>query len=320
MEKKLPSVSFIVTVYNKENYLERVLKALKEQKGNFDKEYIFIDDCSTDNSLQVLRKLTKGWKNLIIIVHEKNQGLCEATKTGIKAAKNDYVKLLDADDVLMPEATRILLEACIKYDCKGAVARHAKFENLAIIDRFTKNEVSAINDNNPILVMRKPLKQAIEGHIFTHFNSQSILESSLAKKLINTLDFCRGHQDCILAIGVSMYADIAFVDGLAIYEYDQDEYKLSVMDEDIVNYNRLKILYNYVKKYPFTEVEIKWFISEFIKLIRLEEKSRLKRKNFRKIRYIFSKILKIKKEKNIQNNYIEIFEKYLEMFKNKYNY
>ena len=56
-------VSFVCPVFNKEKYLPLVLDALKKQTGQFEKEYIFINDGSEDNSLECLKSITKKWKN-----------------------------------------------------------------------------------------------------------------------------------------------------------------------------------------------------------------------------------------------------------------
>ena len=52
-------VSFVCPVFNKEKYLPLVLDALKKQTGQFEKEYIFINDGSEDNSLECLKSITK---------------------------------------------------------------------------------------------------------------------------------------------------------------------------------------------------------------------------------------------------------------------
>ena len=55
----LTSVSFVIPVFNKAKYLKTVIKSLRQQTGNFDKEYIFINDGSTDNSLEILKEREK---------------------------------------------------------------------------------------------------------------------------------------------------------------------------------------------------------------------------------------------------------------------
>ena len=52
----MSSVSFVVPVFNKTSYLKYVVNSISSQKGDFDKEYIFIDDGSTDDSLKILKK------------------------------------------------------------------------------------------------------------------------------------------------------------------------------------------------------------------------------------------------------------------------
>jgi glycosyltransferase involved in cell wall biosynthesis len=103
-------VSFIVTVYNKIHFLPRVLQGMVDQKGEFIREYIFVDDGSTDQSLDYLRFATAGWERCKII-SQKNRGASAAMNVAVDAATQDYLKLVDADDILVPDATRWLLSA-----------------------------------------------------------------------------------------------------------------------------------------------------------------------------------------------------------------
>ena len=53
-------VSFVVPVYDKAPYLPHVIEAIRNQAGDFAREYVFIDDGSTDESLDIVRRLTAG--------------------------------------------------------------------------------------------------------------------------------------------------------------------------------------------------------------------------------------------------------------------
>ena len=55
----MSSVSFIIPVYNKSSFLKYVIKCLKNQSGDFEREFIFVDDGSTDNSYEIISSLTK---------------------------------------------------------------------------------------------------------------------------------------------------------------------------------------------------------------------------------------------------------------------
>ena len=87
--------SIVIPLYNKADYVVSTLKSvLKQTYTSF--EIIIIDDASTDNSLKEVRKFEDT--RIRIIEHGKNLGLSATRNTGVKAAENDYVAFLDADD------------------------------------------------------------------------------------------------------------------------------------------------------------------------------------------------------------------------------
>jgi len=97
-------ISLIVTVYNKEPFLKRCLASVYNQ---YDKkaQIIVVDDGSTDGSDKICDYYEKlGFE----VYHTKNHGVSEARNFGISKAKGDYVAFLDADDMLMPDATRVM--------------------------------------------------------------------------------------------------------------------------------------------------------------------------------------------------------------------
>ena len=101
-------ISFLVTIYNKEKYIPAMLNSLKSQKGNFHREYVIVDDGSQDNSLAVTKRITEKWKNTKIIT-KKNTGPSKATNIGAKYCTQKYIKIVDADDVLSPFASEVLI-------------------------------------------------------------------------------------------------------------------------------------------------------------------------------------------------------------------
>ena len=103
-------VSFVMTVYNKEYYLPSVLKALLHQTGVKNPEYIFVDDVSTDRSVEIIREATKGLPNVQIVVNEKNCGISRNTNKAIALAHGEYTRLLDSDDIFPLDSTEILMD------------------------------------------------------------------------------------------------------------------------------------------------------------------------------------------------------------------
>lgn len=108
-------VSFLVPVYNKAAYLPATLASIRAQVGEFPREHVFVDDGSTDGSLALVRDLTRDWPDVTIHV-QANGGSAQATNRCIALARHDYVKFVDADDLLHRDATRLLLRALTPAD------------------------------------------------------------------------------------------------------------------------------------------------------------------------------------------------------------
>ena len=92
---QMPFFSVIIPVYNKEKFIEKTLESVLNQTFT-DFEVIVINDCSTDGSLEKVRKFI--FENLKIIQHDKNRGLSATRNTGIKNSNGVVMAFLDADD------------------------------------------------------------------------------------------------------------------------------------------------------------------------------------------------------------------------------
>ncbi len=93
-------ISIIIPTYNRRDLIERaVLSVLEQDYHNL--EVIIVDDCSTDNTEEVLKNLTDA--RIKFIKHTQNKGANAARNTGIKAANGGYIAFQDSDDEWMPE-------------------------------------------------------------------------------------------------------------------------------------------------------------------------------------------------------------------------
>lgn len=119
-------VSFVMTVYNKEYYLPAVLEALLNQTGLKNPEFIFVDDVSRDNSVEIIRQKTKGLKNVTIIAKQKNEGTSITINQGIQLAKGEWVRMLDSDDILPIDSTEKMLRLARKYKADMVYGRFKK--------------------------------------------------------------------------------------------------------------------------------------------------------------------------------------------------
>lgn len=103
----IPKVTVLMSVYNCESYLkDSIISILNQSFEDF--EFIIINDCSTDNSLDVI--LSFSDPRIRLIKNEFNLGLTRSLNKGIELAKGEYIARMDADDI----CEKIRLEAQVK--------------------------------------------------------------------------------------------------------------------------------------------------------------------------------------------------------------
>ena len=99
-------ISIITVTKNSESFLEECILSLDKQSyRNY--EHIIIDGCSTDNTINIIKK----YKNKIAYwVSEKDEGLYDAMNKGIIKCSGDIIGILNSDDIYYPQALRIVNE------------------------------------------------------------------------------------------------------------------------------------------------------------------------------------------------------------------
>lgn len=108
-------LSIIIPAYNEENTIIEILgKVADVEIKGVDKEVIVIDDCSTDETLNLLKKNKNLYDELIKL--PKNSGKGEAVKKGLMKASGQYVLFQDADLEYDPKDYKKLLEPVLRFD------------------------------------------------------------------------------------------------------------------------------------------------------------------------------------------------------------
>ncbi|MCK4575467.1 glycosyltransferase family 2 protein, partial [candidate division WOR-3 bacterium] len=90
-------LSVIIPVYNERNCIENVI--LRVKKVAVEKEIIVVDDCSTDDTREILEKI----KGIVLLLHDKNRGKGAAVRTALKKVSGDIIIIQDADFEYPPE-------------------------------------------------------------------------------------------------------------------------------------------------------------------------------------------------------------------------
>lgn len=110
-------VSIVIPIYNVSSYIERcLLSAFGQTYDNI--EYILVNDCTTDDSMEIVRKVISNINlnlDIKIIEHSFNKGLSEARNTGLQYTTGDYIFFLDSDDDLNKDCIQKMVEKVVLY-------------------------------------------------------------------------------------------------------------------------------------------------------------------------------------------------------------
>jgi len=114
-KSKMPKVSIISAVYNKAQYLLRFIHSIQLQNF-FEYEMILIDDCSTDNSVELIKKFKKNDPRISLIKNNKNYGTFKSRNLGAMKSTGIFVIFPDPDDILSKNSLRTFYNYAIKYN------------------------------------------------------------------------------------------------------------------------------------------------------------------------------------------------------------
>ena len=196
-------VSLIIPVYNVENYIqEALLSALNQSLKHI--EYILIDDYSTDDSMNIAKKIIDQHprkQDIYIYKHDRNRGLSAARNTGLSNATAGYVFFMDSDDEISID--------CIAKHYKAIVDDKSSF-TVANMELVGAKSIH-ITEMSGSWTKTKPLTS-----FFQRKWNVSACNKLYSKEFLseNNLKFCDGliHEDVLWSYKLSLNAvNIGFV-------------------------------------------------------------------------------------------------------------
>ena len=117
-DKVCPAISVIIPLYNAENYISKCLNSILEQTFN-DYEIIVVDECSTDNSLEIVKtyaqKFGEQLKLTSTLKYFENDGYTARNKC-LSLSIGEYVFFIDADDFIANNALEVLYTSAKNFD------------------------------------------------------------------------------------------------------------------------------------------------------------------------------------------------------------
>ena len=143
--------TIILPCYNKEDYVERAIKSIIKQSRFKDFEVIFVDDCSTDNTVKIIEKYTKKYENISLIKFEKGSGSpSKPRNVGIEKSTTDYLIFMDPDDQIINDGYSLLLSKMEEYKSDILIATRIGVNDYGqqVFMDFRSNKFSFINKND----------------------------------------------------------------------------------------------------------------------------------------------------------------------------
>ena len=250
MKRTDDAVAFVVPVYNKARWLPRVLDQIAAQRGSFAREYIFVDDGSTDESLAILKRMTAGWPE-VTIVEQANHGSAHATNRGIERVSAPFIKLCDADDLLAADATAVLLSALRRSE-EAVLA----YGDAAFYDIESEIDLDADLLGAPTTIVRRPLRAALRNSICNP--TQMLARSDVVKRCGGCDERVRFSQENALVLRLAAEGSIVRTSATVAFLPRDVPCRLSA-DQGRVLRDVTLHLANFVRDNPSLSLSLKQF-------------------------------------------------------------
>jgi len=208
---KNPDVSVLMIIHNQAYYLHKGLRSIQNQSLK-NIEIIIIDDCSEDNSIDLIKNYQKEDERIILISHDTNEGKIKSRSDGVRIAKGKYIALIDGDDALIHKdilKNSLYIAQKGNLDCVQFLInyyRYGKFEEIVTEFNFTNNSyiITQPELSNKYFGPYRDLKYLLRNrNIYSKF-----IKNELFQKMLDfigpeyTDDYINIAEDTIMAVAL----------------------------------------------------------------------------------------------------------------------
>ena len=205
-------ISVILPTFNVEKYIPRCFDSLVSQTIGFENmQIIFVDDCSTDKSCEIIDGYAKEYDNVLSIHLPENSGYAGRPRNvGMKFAFTDYLLFLDPDDFLMPDACEVLYNKITESNADIVVGGYKKQDWRAYWKSLLKADETLIENT--------------KDNLSVYFNPPGLAARLFKKEMIlkNDIKFPEGlpAQDLVFLTEAYLNADsILTLNNFIVHEY-----------------------------------------------------------------------------------------------------
>ena len=317
-----PKISIITPLYNTGRFVSRLLRSIQLQKLK-DIEIILIDDCSIDNTSQLIKNIQEKDKRIKLIQNKKNKGTFSSRNIGILKSKGTYAILPDSDD--------IILESTLSYLYNCAIKHNYEFIRFNVYLSYGKTFFGFITDK---LERRAIYQPELSTYIFYGLGSLFQVDYNICNKFIkrealirslNILDknflsiYMTCHEDGLLNYILYRTSKSSFFVKKFFYYYIKNNYKKR---RGYFNFNNIKFsfihimnVFNFSKNTRYEKDMTNAIFGRLIIKKRILNKISLLNKEFN---FFISSINSLIENEFFFNKYKKYLYHFKLYFKNKY--
>jgi glycosyltransferase involved in cell wall biosynthesis len=291
------SCTYIVFIYNNQGNIRKLIKSLKSINGDFYKEFIFIDDGSTDDSLAELKSSIHSLSRSTIIT-QKSQGSTISINKAIDLANGEYIHFVEGSEAIFPDSSKMLMEACSKFGAQVAIGQVQYNNNNLKISRDKSTDLSnmgniknvvvdklrdyitgfnkyKLDDANPqtdvnilgnqnTIIVPNPIKEILIANL-PNVNqvggSGTMVKTSLLEAVSKADNSIYTHY-MSLSLRCGKYGKFALINKY-VTTINNDS-KMDINDRNFIAYNNVKSVYNFAQENPEIVSELKYELLHFL--------------------------------------------------------
>ncbi|HML05699.1 MAG TPA: glycosyltransferase, partial [Methanobacterium sp.] len=251
-------ISVVIPVYSVEDYIGECLDSVVNQTIGIENiELIVVNDCTPDNSMEIVKEYAQKYPSIKIIEHDTNQGQGPARNNGLKHATADYITFVDSDDFILENTYEVCLQKFENYGCDLVIYEYDYYSESG--KKYPRNPSEIIFEENKLIEDIKEIPEIVF--------STSPCNKVYSKELKSTLNFHSTlYEDMVPVITAIFSSKKIYVTNQCKYYYrkresDNNSTTDNFLDKTDSYMDRITIhyqLYALLEKYPQYKPLIDW--------------------------------------------------------------
>lgn len=208
-------ISIIIPAYNVEKCVSRTIDSVLKQNIR-DIEVIVVDDGSSDNTFEVIKRFAIEYPDRVKVFHKKNEGVTRARLYGVQKSHGEYIGFVDADDTIENNMYEILLGNIKENDADISHCGYKMIFNDGRIHKFhgTKQKIIAEKNEGIKMLLTGEL---VEPGLWNKLYKRELLDVLIESQVMDSS--IRINEDLLMNYYLFSYADKTVFDDTCLYNY-----------------------------------------------------------------------------------------------------